>query len=441
MRRVLMVSAHFPPDTNAGAHRVRLLAPHMPQFGWDPTVVTVEPSAYEGRLDPGLLELVPNDLRVVRCGALPARWTRKVGVGDLGLRSLGSLNAACARLLAEDAYDALFITIYPAYSALLGPRLKRRFRIPFVLDYQDPWVGAWGHTVGGGTNGTPDLKSRLTRRAAAFLERRVVPWADAITAVSAGTYQSVLARIPAARDTPCLELPLGSEPADFARVPHGSGRNAHFAADDGLVHVCYVGTLLPLGFETLHAVLEAVAGLRSTEPALFSRLRLHFFGTSNQTTGAPPPRVLHVADALGLRDHVTEWPARVDYLEALAILRDASVVLALGSSEAHYTASRIFPALLSGRPLLAVYHEGSSVRDIVRAAAREGQASVVTYDDRERAASRVDAIRTELVRLATRPDLNDDSAVDPLEVKAFTAREMAGRLAGLLDSLETKHAD
>ncbi|HEX6987673.1 MAG TPA: hypothetical protein VF170_20000, partial [Planctomycetaceae bacterium] len=87
MRRVLMVSPHFPPDTTAGTHRVRLLAPHLPAFGWEPTVVTVDPRDYEGRLDPELAELVPDSLRVVRCRAWSPRWTRKAGIGDLGIRA------------------------------------------------------------------------------------------------------------------------------------------------------------------------------------------------------------------------------------------------------------------------------------------------------------------------------------------------------------------
>src|SRR4026207_1305491 len=52
MRRVLMVTPHFPPDSSAASHRVRLLAPHLPAAGWRPTVVTLEPSGYEGRLAP-----------------------------------------------------------------------------------------------------------------------------------------------------------------------------------------------------------------------------------------------------------------------------------------------------------------------------------------------------------------------------------------------------
>src|SRR4029077_9403858 len=65
-RRVLVVSPHFPPDSSAASHRVRLLAPHLEEAGWSPTVVTLERSAYEGRLDPGLEGLRTSSPRAVR---------------------------------------------------------------------------------------------------------------------------------------------------------------------------------------------------------------------------------------------------------------------------------------------------------------------------------------------------------------------------------------
>ena len=196
MARILMVSPHFPPDTTAAAHRVRLLAPHLPAYGWEPTVVTVDPRDYEGRLDLALGELVSSSVRVVGCRAWPARWTRQFGVGDLGLRAFTGLRRTCSELLEGEQFDALFITIYPTYPALLGPKLKRRFPVKFVLDYQDPWVGAWGKTVGGGAEGRPDLRSRLSRALAAKLEPPVVRAADAITAVSELTYEQVRLRYP-----------------------------------------------------------------------------------------------------------------------------------------------------------------------------------------------------------------------------------------------------
>src|SRR5262245_38206023 len=109
MRRVLMISPHFPTDTSAAAHRVRLLAPHLPAFGWEPAVLTVDPSGYEGRLDPDLERMVPPCVRVVRTHAWRPEVTRRFGVGDLGLRALRGLHRASGRLLRQDPFDAVFI--------------------------------------------------------------------------------------------------------------------------------------------------------------------------------------------------------------------------------------------------------------------------------------------------------------------------------------------
>src|SRR5688572_30832980 len=108
MRRVLMISPHFPPDSSAGAHRVRLLAPHLSRYGWEPTVVSVDPRDYEGRIDPQLCQLVPQELRVIRCRTLPVRWSRRIGVGDLGLRAFYGLYRTSVELLSREQFDALF---------------------------------------------------------------------------------------------------------------------------------------------------------------------------------------------------------------------------------------------------------------------------------------------------------------------------------------------
>jgi glycosyl transferase family 4 len=430
VRRVLMVSPHFPPDSSAGAHRVRLLAPHLAGCGWDPTVVTVDPAAYEGRLDAGLSALVPPSLRVVRCPAWSARWTRKAGIGDLGLRSLTGLARACATLLGREQFDALFITVYPVYPALLGPWLKRRFGVPFLLDYQDPWVGNWGLTVGGGPQAAADFKSRASRRLGQILEPIAVRAADAITAVSARTYEDVLARIPV---TPvCAALPLGWERADFDVPP---AVNPLFDAADGCVHVSYVGTLLPTGFGTLAALLGAARLLRDRDAALYRRLRLWFVGTSNQSLGAAEPRVLPMAADMGVDDVVREVPARIGYLEALTVLRQSSGILLLGSSERHYTASKLYPALLAARPLLAIFHDASSVVEILRRAARPPSVRIVTYSDADPGvAPSAEAVYAPLRDLVSRPTY-DAAAVDLTAIEDVSARFLARTLAGVLDRI------
>src|SRR5262249_23588397 len=107
-RRVLMISPHFPPDSSAASHRVRLLAPHLESAGWRPTVLTLTPDAYEGTLDPALEQTVPMSLDLVRCRAWSAAATRRFGVGDLGLRSFDALRRSAIALLERERYDVVY---------------------------------------------------------------------------------------------------------------------------------------------------------------------------------------------------------------------------------------------------------------------------------------------------------------------------------------------
>ena len=424
-----MVSPHFPPDSSAGAHRVRLLAPHLPRYGWTPTVLTVDPAYYEGKLDPGLAALVPEDLRVERVRAIPARVSRLIGIGDLGIRAMPALYRAANKLLSTEHYDAIYVTIYPTYPALIGPMVKRRHHIPFILDYQDPWVSEWGKSVGAGYNGAVDLRSRLTRRAALSLEPIAVRSADAITAVSAQTVDGLADRIPAASEIPKFDIPIGGEAADFAQLRRAPGDNPYFDPRDGLFHLCYVGTILPLGVETLRAVLSAVAILRSDKPDLYRKLRLHFFGTSNERVAGSPARVLGHALELGIRDVVTEHPTRIDYTHALRVQLDASALLLLGSSEPHYTASKLYPALLARKPLLAAYHRESTVSTTLEDYAGPS-VCLVRYSENDPPSNHLTEINRCLVQLMENSHVGE---APNIMHSSLRAENLAGILAVALD--------
>jgi glycosyltransferase involved in cell wall biosynthesis len=430
MRRLLMISPHFPPDSSAGTHRVRLLAPHLAEYGWTPTVLTVAAQDYEGRVDPELAALVPGSLDVVRTRALPFRFTRRLGIGDLGLRALPGLRRAAWRLQRERPFDAVFITIYPTYPAVLGPMFKRRFGVPFVLDYQDPWVSAWGKEVGGGDGGAVDAKSRSTRALAERLEPRVLRAADGVTAVSARTYEDAFERTGIA-PREVAEIPIGWDPADVAALER-RGSHTRLIPDDGRVNICYTGTLLPLGVGTLRAVLAGARALIERDPQLADRVRFYFFGTSNQTAGGEP-RVMPHARELGVEHLVHEHPARVDYLDALDVLRQAGAVLLLGSSERHYTPSKLFPALLANRPLLAVYRRESTAVDMLSAAAPPPAARVITFDDSRPVESVVGCVAEALRALIG--TAGSGVRINRAAMEPWSARILAGRLAALCDRI------
>jgi hypothetical protein len=428
MRRVLLISPHFPPDTSAASHRVRLLAPYLEHYGWEPTIVAVEPEGYEGRLDPDLAAIVPGSLRVVRAPAWPVHVTRRFGIGDLGVRAMTGLRRVASDLLGRERFDALFITVYPTYPALLGPALKRRFDVPFVLDYQDPWVGAWGRDVGPG--GVPDVKSRLSRALAERLEPIAVRAADGITAVSERTYRDVLARVTDARPRACAAIPLGADAGDFAALARTPRANPIFDPSDRLAHICYVGTALPHGTEVMRAVCGALAQLRRQQPSIYARLRLHFIGTSNQRDVSSPLHVMPLAAACGVADVVTEHPARLDYLDALNVQATASAILLLGSREPHYTPSKVYPALLSGRPLIAVYHRQSPVVELL---AQQPGVAVMTFDDAQPVEASIDCMASALSAVVDGTLVRGTSSGDAID--EFSTTALAGRLAGVLDTV------
>lgn len=68
-RSLLFVSPHFPPDSSAGTHRARIVAPYLAEFGWRPIVLTVDPQSIQGELDAQLAEAVDTNLDIMRVKA------------------------------------------------------------------------------------------------------------------------------------------------------------------------------------------------------------------------------------------------------------------------------------------------------------------------------------------------------------------------------------
>lgn len=429
MRRLLFVSPHFPPDASAGAHRARVLAPHLEATGWRPTVLTVEPAAYDGLLDHELGAMVPANLDIVRVSAFTAGATRRLGFGDLGLRSLPSLWRAAKRLFEQHRFDAIYITTYPVYPALIGPRLRAHTKAPLVVDLQDPWTGAWGLTVGGGPHGQPDLRSRLSRHVLGMIEERVLPVCDAVTGVSSELLAQLRERYALLRDRPALTLPIGIDPSDLDWVRTHPRPLAAFDPADGKFHLCSIGTLLPLAIEPLRAVFAAILRLRRTDPALTARLRLHFIGTSNQTTREALPRVMPIAFESGVADLVTEHPQRIPFADALRAQLAASGLLVLGSTERRYNASKLAPSLIVRRPLLVVAHEGSGMVHHLRHGEGRG-VRVVTFGDRlDGLAAGIRAVLSDWLN-------NPPAAPDTMRMLAgFTGPVLAMQLGDLLDGV------
>lgn len=418
-RRVAIVSGHFAPSNLVGAQRARLWSRHLPEFGWEPIVVTGDPAFYEERHDPDLMRLVPPGLRVIHAPTMSTRPVRLVG--DVGVRAFRGCYKVLTGLAARREIDFVLVTIPSNFLAPVGRLVHGRYGLPFGIDYQDPWVNRW-----------PGIDKPFTRAWASYrLANLLEPWAvkgaALITGMAPGYVAGMLERNPAvAREAVIAFMPMGTAPEDFDLVGELHKPPFLFQPDDGLFHMIYAGALLPAGVVVLDAFLEGLKSLRQTAPRAASRLRVHFVGTGSSPDDPQGYRVKPRAERAGVAEMVSEHPHRIGYVDTLNHLERSSAVLVLGSTERHYTPSKVFQAMLSKRPVFAMLHADSTAVDMIMKA-RAGRVLTLT----EQTMPVPEAIAGGLQALMA--ELFDASAVDRAGFESLSARESTRLLAAALD--------
>jgi len=381
-------------------------------------------------LDWRLHELVPQDALVHKIRGLPLALTRPVGITDLGLRMFWSLRKELTKLGRERRFDAVFITGWPFYQMLLGRHLKSLLGAPLVLDFQDPWMSAWGAAQ------SALSKAGLMHRLATVLEPWALRHADFVTSVSDAQNEDMAARYPWLNANRMAGIPIGGDPDDFIALRASSPSDVEHHLEPGYVHLSYVGTFLPRAGVLMRVLFRAFAQLRLKKPALAARIRLNFVGTSNQANDASTYRVHPIAEAEGVGDAVREIPRRLPYLDALAVLARSDGVLLIGSDEPHYTASKIYPGLMCGRPFLSLFHRASSAHAILTGS---GGGFAFAYTGPDQFPVLESALAEAMEKLVCSPD--PLGIADPAAYAAYHARAITRRFADIFDRLAAQQSE
>jgi len=359
MRKVLIVSPHFAPVNTADMHRVRLCLPWLREQGWEPTVLAVAPESIEGAVvEPLLEQTYPSDIRIIRVRGISPQLTRPFGIGSLWLRCGRALRKAGDTLLRNESFDLVFFSTTTFNSFSLGPSWLRKFSVPYVLDYHDPWINDYYvHT------GTPPPGGRLKYAFSQWQAKRQEPQAALkaaqIISVSSSYGPELCKRYPTLSPDKIHHLPFGASPQDIevARSHHPSPTLISFG--DGNLHFVYTGRVDADMAHSLRILFRAFSLYKKNHPSKAARMRFHFIGTDY----APPPlgreRVMPIAHAEEVADHVAEHCYRVPYFDALSYLCHADALMLIGSDDPAYSASKVFPYLLAQQPLLTIAHHGS----------------------------------------------------------------------------------
>jgi hypothetical protein len=356
MKRIVIVSPHFPPSNLAAVHRARLFAKHLPSLGWEPYILTVQHQYYEENLDWNLQKLVDTDLKIITVKAFSAGPVRVIG--DIGLRAFPFLLKKLKELVTKENIDFLYIPIPSFYAALLGRAIHAATKVPYGIDYIDPWV----HTFAGS-------EKRFSRhwwstKLSALLEPIAVKKAALITGVAEGYYLPVFQRNQQLKTQALhIAMPYGGEADDHAMLSSLHLQPYLFPSSTSRYRLVYAGAMLPKAYSVLEQVFKALNKL----PLLCEQIEFQFIGTGKRANDPQSYSIKPLAEKYSLWQTVVyEYPERIPYLDVLTHFSTADAIFILGSTEPHYTPSKVYQGILSKRPLLAVLHQESSAAQVIR---------------------------------------------------------------------------
>jgi glycosyltransferase involved in cell wall biosynthesis len=374
--KVLIIAYYFPPMGLSGVQRTLKFAKYLRNYNWEPTVLTVTPTAYYA-LDYGMLQEVnENKIRTVRTNSLdPTRlfesgkpikmphekWrkllsgiSQAIFVPDNKIGWKHDAVKVGRKLLMEENYDVIFSTAPPYTCHLIGAALSKEFMIPLVLDYRDAWVDNPLHFYV-----TPFHKMLHQK-----LEKKVLRASNRIITINRRIKEIMLRRYKFLSYNDISIIPQGYDPEDF------QVDNARKLPFSKKMRFTYAGTFYRN--RTPKYFLRALSEIVKANPKLRNRIEALFIGNFRKEN-------LALIDALGLSDIVKvhgylDHKSTVQYLMASDVLW---MTIGNGKGEDMVSTGKLYEYIGSRKPILGLVPDGIARNTIIES----GAGRVLNPDD------------------------------------------------------------
>ncbi|MFH0964905.1 MAG: glycosyltransferase [Planctomycetota bacterium] len=442
MRKVLFIAYYFPPMGGPGTQRSAKFVKYLPEFGWEPIVVTARREDYEVAREFQLDSDLDAEMRDIRVrvhqvsggrGVRLAAWAKGKGLFPflwfLDYRDFWEPQvfwarraaARCLEIARAERIDAVYTSMGPFSSALAGREVKLRASIPWVADLRDLW-----------TEGELRVwPSRLHYEWEKRLERRLLSAADGILANTELSRVRLLENVGVPPERVRV-IPNGFDAGDFEGMTRERGREQFVIAHVGAFRDHTKGPGQPrwplyapvVGDERARSplyVLEAVRGLLADHPRIGEKLRIRLVGYLSPKNG-------ELVEEMGLGEIVQA----TGYLEHAAGVREImnadALLLVLGvfadaRRAVPLVPGKVYEYLAGGKPILAALPPG----DAKRIVEESGAGFLAPHNDPEK-------IRETIERMY---GMWEKGALDAAPRKEFVARferrRQAGDLARFLD--------
>ena len=374
-RKVLIISPYFAPSNAADMHRIRISLPYFREFGWDAEVVTVDEKYSDMVKDELLLQSIPSYIKIHQVKAFNKKWTSKLGLGSLALRSLWFYKKAVNRLLSANKFDLIYFSTTAFPVCILGSYWKKKFNTPYVIDMQDPWHSEYYRDK---PRHQQPPKYWFSYRLNKYLEPLAMKYVSGLISVSENYIADLKARYVSIKNIPAVTITFGAFTRDLEIAENNRQRFKNILPP-GHINIAYIGR----GGEDMHRAIgilfSAFKSGVNTDPELFEQIRMWFIGTSYAPAGEGELSIMPLANKFGIQNNVIEITDRIDYYHSLSTLQQADILFIPGSDDPKYSASKIYPYLLCKKPLIAIFNSNSNVVDLLNTCTKN--AVVLTFGD------------------------------------------------------------
>ncbi len=249
LKKVLIVTYYWPPAGGPGVQRVLKFVKYLPEFGWQPFVLTVnspdapvydeslagdiprEAKIFKTKsLEPfGLYkkftgkkptDTIPNDVLInkenVTFREKIARFIRaNIFIPDAKIGWIPFAVKKGKEIIAKEGVDVIFTSSPPPTVAIIGRKLSTATKVRWIADFRDPWLEIVYYQ---------NLKrSPLTVAIDSAIEKRTLKATDGIVTISKDI-ASLLEK--KAGDKKYFVIPNGYDETDFVKI--GEVKNEKF---------------------------------------------------------------------------------------------------------------------------------------------------------------------------------------------------------------------
>ena len=369
--KLLVISHTFPPDSQVGGLRPARFCQYLPEFGIEPIVLTIREDYCPAR-DPSVT--LPPGLQVQRTRILPTpldfygKLKRRLVSGKLedesGLKSKAEFSsldtprglkwhlhgllripddnwgwyypalAEAKHIIREQKVDAVLSTSPPVIAHLIGRHLKKRFGLPWMIDFRDPWT----HNID--VVKMPPWHERLSARLEADCVRR----ADIVICNTHRLQEMLVSEYQHLSGSKFITLTNG-----FADPVPTVGMSF---AKENEVTALHLGTIY--GERRIDKFASALMDLWQAGK-LDPNLKVKFVGsTQSELVQAIEREVPEL-----LRKDILQFIPRVPFNEGQRLLAGANLLLLFQGDHILQVPAKFYEYLRTGKPMFAVARQGA----------------------------------------------------------------------------------